>query len=134
MAYSRYLIAFNGVIFPTHYIKQGTYTVIPNQRTELSANRDNTNYLHRNTSPNHKTKISFETGFLHLAEKTAIQNIMRNGLINEIERKYSMTYWNDETNDYRTAEFYMTDVTYNPLDTVGNDIIYQPVKFDFIQY
>lgn len=134
MAYSGYLIAFGGKILPNRYFKQGSYSVTPNQRTELSANRDNDNYLHRNTSPNHKTKISFETGILYLQDKINIQNIMNNGLINSVERKYSITYWNDEQNCYITAEFYMTDVTYTILDTLGNDIIYQPVKFDFIQY
>lgn len=134
MAYSGYLIAFGGVRLPNRYFMQDTYSTVPNQRTELSAERDNSNYLQRTTSPNHKTKIHFETIPLTLEEKIKIQNIMSNGLINEIERKYNITYWNDEQNAYVTAEFYMPDVTYTILDTFGNSIMYHSTVFEFIQY
>lgn len=134
MAYEGYLIAFNGHILPNSYLIQNGYTTIPNQRTELSATRDNTNHLFRVTSPNHKTTIKFTTGILHLSDKLAIQSIMARGLVNEDERKYSVTYYNDETNSYSTGFFYMPDVTYSVKDTWNNDIIYNSVSFEFIEY
>lgn len=134
MAYEGYLIAFGGYILPNSYLIQKGYSTIPNQRTELSATRDNNNYLSRVTSPNHKTTIKLTTGVLHLSEKLAIQSIMAKGLINETERKYSVTYYNDETNSYSTGYFYMPDVTYSVIDTLGNDIIYSSVSFELIEY
>jgi hypothetical protein len=59
---------------------------------------------------------------------------MRQGLINETERKYSITYWNDETNEYITAEFYMPDVTYTIRSITEYSINYEPVHYEFIQY
>ena len=134
MAYEGYLIAFGGCILPNSYLIQKGYSTTPNQRTELSAVRDNNNYLCRVTSPNHKTTIKLTTGVLHLSDKLAIQSIMAKGLVNEVERKYSVTYYNDETNSYITSYFYMPDVTYSVIDTLGNDIIYSSVSFELIEY
>jgi hypothetical protein len=134
MAYEGYLIAFGGYILPNSYLIQKGYSTTPNQRTELSATRDNNNYLCRVTSPNHKTTIKLTTGVLHLSDKLAIQSIMAKGLVNEVERKYSVTYYNDETDSYSTGFFYMPDVTYPVIDTLGNDIIYSSISFELIEY
>ena len=61
MAFSGYLLAFGGKILPHEYIQLSTYEVLPYQRTELAAYRDNNNDLHRTTSSNHKTTIRFTT-------------------------------------------------------------------------
>jgi hypothetical protein len=134
MAYQGYLLAFGNCILPNSYLIQKGYTSTPNQRTELSAYRDNFNSLHRVTSPNHKTSIRFTTGVLHLADKENLQEIMKSGLVDKTQRKYSVTYWNDETNTYITSFFYMPDVTYSVIDTLGNDIIYSSISFELIEY
>lgn len=134
MAFEGYLLAFGSQILPHKYIQLSSYDTTPNQRTELSATRDNNNYLHRVTSPNHKTTIKFTTLPLNLAEKTKVQAIMSYGLVNETERKYKVTYWNDETNTYMTSEFYMPDVNYQIRKIEDNDIEYNPISFELIEY
>lgn len=129
-----YLVKFGNVVLPHSYIQYDTYKVVPFQRTELAAYRDNNNELHRTTSPNHKTTLKFSIRQVHLNEKIAIQQAMRNGLVNETERKYNITYWNDETNTYEQAYFYLVDVTYPILKIVGRDIIYRSIDYEFIQY
>ena len=42
-----YLVKFGNVVLPHSYIQYDTYKVVPFQRTELSAYRDNNNDLHR---------------------------------------------------------------------------------------
>ena len=136
MAFKGYLLAFGDLkkILPHKYIQLGSYDTTPNQRTELSATRDNNNYLHRVTSPNHKTTIRFTTLPLNLSEKEEVQRAMSYGLLNRVERKYKITYWNDETNTYNTGEFYMPDVNY-PIKKIDNyDIEYNPISFEFIEY
>lgn len=134
MPFEGYLIAFGGYILPHKYIQLSSYDTTPNQRTELSAVRDNNNYLCRVTSPNHKTTIKFTTVPVNLAEKTEIQVIMSYGLVNSTERKYNVTYWNDETNSYRTSEFYMPDVNYQIRKIDGSNIEYNPISFELIEY
>lgn len=134
MAYSGYLLSFGSVSLPNRYIAQGTYSITPNQRTELSAYRDNNNNLQRATSPNFKTKITFSTTILELNDKINLQSIIASGIINNTERKVQVTYWNDETNSYHTSYFYIPDVTFTILDTLDSNIYYNPISYTFIEY
>lgn len=134
MAYSGYLLRFGSVSLPNRYIAQGTYSITPNQRTELSAYRDNNNSLRRATSPNFKTKITFSTTILELNDKINLQSIIASGIINNTERKVQVTYWNDETNSYHTSYFYIPDVTFTILDTLDSNIYYNPISYTFIEY
>ena len=134
MAFNGYLLAFNGYILPHKYIQLSSYDTTPNQRTELSAYRDNFNSLHRVTSPNHKTTIRFTTLPLSLEEKQEIQQIMSYGLVDSTQRKYKVTYWNDETNTYITSYFYMPDVNYQIKKIEGSNIEYNPISFELIEY
>lgn len=129
-----YLLKFGNQIFNNRFIQLDTYSPTPNQRTELSAYRDNNNSLHRTTSPNHKTTIRFDTIPLNLNQKKLLQFQMSQGLINSIERKYTISYWNDEQNVYITSDFYMPDVTYKIRKITNNDILYEPISYEFIEY
>lgn len=134
MAFAGYLMKFGDTILSNKYLKLESYNPVPNQRTELSAYRDNNNSLHRVTSPNHKTTLKFDTVPLNLADKTALQTEMSAGLINATERKYNITYWNDEQNCYINADFYMPDITYPIRKITGNNIEYNSISYEFIQY
>lgn len=134
MAYSGYLLRFGSVSLPNKYIAQGSYSITPNQRTELSAYRDNNNSLQRATSPNFKTKITFSTTILELNDKINLQSIIASGIINNTERKVQVTYYNDETNSYHTSCFYIPDVTFTILDTLDSNIYYNPISYTFIEY
>jgi len=134
MAYSGYLLQFGNMLLPNKYIAQNTYSVTPNQRTELSAYRDNNNSLHRATSSNFKTKITFSTTPLELTDKQTIQAIIANGMTDSTERKVLVTYWNDETNSYSVGEFYIPDITFNVIDTIGDSIYYGPISYTLIEY
>lgn len=135
MAFTGYLLKFGNTVLSHKYIQLESYDTTPNQRTELSAYRDNNNSLHRATSPNHKTTIKFTTmPDLTLSQKQTLQAEMSNGLVDTVERKYQITYWNDEQNCYVTSYFYMPDVNYQIRKIDGNNIIYNAVSFEFIEY
>lgn len=130
-----YLLKFGNAVLSNKYIQLNTFQVIPDQRTELSAYRDNNNRLRRTTSPNHKTTIKFQTvPRLTLDEKRALQNQMLVGLLDYNERKYSITYWNDESNSYDSGEFYMPDVTFPIRKITESSIEYDSISFEFIEY
>ena len=129
-----YLLKFGNTILPHEYIQLDTYQSIPNQRIELSAYRDSNTDLHRVTSQNYKTTIKFDTMPLTLAQKIDLQTKMRAGLVNATERKYQVNYWNDEDNQYDTKYFYIPAVAFPIHRITENDIQYNPVSFEFIQY
>lgn len=130
--YQGYLIKFRNQILDNKYFTDFSST--PNQRLEASAERDNTGYLQRSTLPNGKTKIAFSTHILHLEEKIRFQNIINNSMSDTIQRKCNVTYWNDETNDYSNADFYVSDIEYKIMDADDKDITYNPISVELIEY
>lgn len=136
MAFEGWLIKFGARKLPLKFIAQDDYTSTPNQRTEIEAYRDLNNLLHRDTSQNVKTKIEFNTPPLWLEEKIELQNVISSGLVNKNQRKYNVTYWNDEENIYKTGVFYMPDVDFKVIrvDEEMNNILYNKMRFALIEY
>lgn len=130
--YNGYLLSFGSAVFPNHWFLE--YSSTPDQRIDTDAERDNTGYLHRFTLPDGKTAITFSTHILDLDDKISLQQIFRSGLINSVQRKYRVTYWNDETNDYDTGEFYMPDISYQIMDADSLTIRYNPITVKLIEY
>lgn len=131
---SEYLLKFNGTVLPTKYIASDGYVTTPNQRTELEAYRDANILLHRVTSTNFKTTIMLTTTPMSLSDKRNFQEIIESGMINSIERKVVVTYWNDETNSYTTGYFYISDPTYSTLGYFGGERWYKPVTYQLTEY
>ncbi len=136
MAFNGYLIKFvnTGRIFPHELIAKDTYKSTPLQRTEITAFRDNNNLLHRETSPNYKSKVEFQTLQLNIANLQKIRNALDMAFDNEQQRKIKVEYWDDELLSYRTMTAYIPDITYEVKKITNNDIIYSPITFTFIEY
>lgn len=132
-----YLLKFGDQVFPNQYLSFDNNTSTPNQRTEIDAYRDGNNLLHRQTSPNYKTKLEYtiKEG-LTLEQKIEWQNIVKSGLVNAQQRKYQVTYWNDEINDYKTMTAYIPDTEYpiQRIDQKSGTIYYQSVRLALIEY
>lgn len=138
MNFEGWLLKFGNVILPNSFLLADGWESIPNQRTEISAYRDADVLLHRDTSPNYKTKITITLREMNLAEMTALKEVIRQATVNEQERKISLTYWNDEILEYveATTKVYMPDVTYkiHRVDEEKKDIEYNSFTMTFIQY
>lgn len=130
--YKGYLLKFGSQIVPNNYFCE--YSSTPDQRLDSDAERDNTGYLQRSTLPSGKTSIKFSTHILHLDEKIALQNIINNSIINTVQRKCMVEFWDDETNTYKTSYFYIPDIEYVIMDADDTDITYQPISFELIEY
>lgn len=133
-----YLIKLNGVEFPPEYIALESYKSTDNQRTELKAYRNTNNSLIRETSPNFKTKIEFNTiDGLNLKQLREITNIINKATLNKTERKVKVEYWNSEELRYATMKSYIPDIEYEIKKIKRGskpDIIYKPLRYCFIQY
>ena len=130
-----YLLKFGSEVFPNKYFDFDNQASTPNQRAEAEAYVDANNELHRITLPKYRTKIEYNTvDNLSLADKIAIQNVLSQGLINSVQRKYLVTYWNDETNSYETSNFYIPDTTFQIKMITADNIIYRSFKLILIEY
>ena len=125
-----------GQIFPNEYIAWESYESEPNHREEIKAYRDdNTRNLTRVTAEGTKTSLAFTTREnLHLNDKIAIQEFFTYAETNHLERKINLEYWNDESNDYKTADFYRPDIRFQIKKITDDDIIYKEIKIDLVEY
>ena len=130
--YRGYLLKFGNNIMPNHYFNE--YSSTPNQRLDSDADRDNLGNLQRSTLPNSKTSITFSTHILSLEEKLKFQEIINLSIVNEAQRKCYITYWNDETNAYSSGYFYIPDIEFSIMDADADDIKYNPISVELIEY
>ena len=139
MAYNGYLIKLGGsggAILPMEYISPQSYKSTPNQRMESEAARSITGVLHRTTVEHTATKIEFKTTVLTNKQLRTLNNLLRTYFSDNLERKITINYYDQETDDYRNATCYMPDVDYtiSRIDTDTNLVYYEPIRYAFIEY
>lgn len=140
MAFTGYLIKVGAsgyeVEIPLKYMRAETYTVTPNQRLEWSAERDVTGVLHRETVANQPPKIEFSTPMMTNSDINALNTILSAAYSVAAERKLRVTYYDPESDSYKSHECYMPDVHYQirNVDTVKNVINYEELRYAFIGY
>ena len=134
MAFKGWLVKFGDTAIPNGYLEK--YKDTPNQRVDLDAYRDQAILLHRETSPNYKSKIVIPMRKLYLGEKILLKAIIDSGIINEVERKVSVTYWNSEEMAYKSGVFYIPDIEYtiSHVDERKFNMVYEPFEIQLIEY
>lgn len=133
MAYQGYLIKVGNTIFPMKYIRAETYKCTPNQRIDQDSDSDATGALHRNVLPHTRSKIEFETPqMLRGADVLAISTLL--GLVGNARRDVTITYWDHESQDYKTGKCYVPDISYQLMRNTGSDLVYMPIRYAFIEY
>lgn len=123
-------------VFPHKYIVFSSWRSTPNQREEIKAYRDdNTRNLVRVTASGKKSIFSFDIRpGIHLADKTAIHNWFYANETNHVERKMHLQFWDDENNVYKSGYFYRPNIELPIIRITSNDIIYDTMHIDFIEY
>ena len=131
MAFQGYLIKVGNYTIPLTFMKLESYKSAPNQRQDLDSYSDANGYLHRNVLSHTATKLEFETPYLSMRDmRSLIQNIRAN-YTDDLARTVELTYYDEETDTYKTGTFYMPGtVEYNWF----NKEIYAPSRFAFIEY
>nr|DAK80925.1 MAG TPA: hypothetical protein [Caudoviricetes sp.] len=133
MAYQGYLIKVGNTVFPMKYIRAETYKCTPNQRIDQDSDSDATGMLHRNVLPHTRTKIEFETPqMLRGADVAAINALL--GLAGNARRDVTIEYWDHESQGYKTGQCYVPDVSYQIMRNAGDDLVYMPIRYAFIEY
>ena len=128
-----WLLKVNGVIFPTKYIRAETYTVTPDQETDLDDYTDNDGVFHRNVLPAKATKIEFSTPHMHLRDMVKVLELIPD---NAEDNAFTIEYWNPRLCRYQSGSCYIPDVSWELyyVDPDGGDIIYKEIRFAFIEY
>lgn len=132
MAYNGYLLKVGGTQLPNKFIQLSTYAITPNQRMESSADRDTTGELHRTTCEHTASKIEFQTPYLKGSEIAELNQLL--AIADNLQRNVSIEYFDPETQSYKNAECYISDVQYTIYSQIENDLLYMPTRYAFIEY
>ncbi len=130
--YNGYLLKFGSQILPNSFLLE--YKSTPNRRSEASAETDQNGALIRETLTHTRSTLSFSTHILKLDQKIQFQSIINSSIINALQRKATVEYWNDETNSYSSGYFYIPDIEYSVKDADNTDILYNPISVELIEY
>ena len=131
MAFSDYLLKVGNYTIPLRFMKLESYTSMPEQRQDLDSYRDADGYLHRTVLPHTATKIEFETPYMYMAEMQELIQGIKSNFTNVLARQCTLTYYDDETDSYKTGTFYMPGTIEFKW---YNKNIYAPTRFAFIEY
>lgn len=131
MAFQGYLIKVGSYTIPLSYMKLESYSSKPDQRQDLDSYRDANGYLHRTVLPHTATKIEFETPYMRMTDFQKLLQGIRSNYTNSLERRCSITYYDDETDSYKTGTFYLPGTMEYKM---YNAEIYAPSRFAFIEY
>jgi hypothetical protein len=134
LAYNGYLIKFGNTVLPFKYIAAGTYKAAPSQTADLDSYRDANAELHRNVVRNDIAKIEWETPYLTDTEVLTLMNIINAAMINAMERKVTVTFYQDDQGTYRTGIFYVPDITFTVYQANAYGVIYMPTRIALIEY
>ena len=137
MAFAGYLIKLGGSTgseLPMTKIKAESYSATPNQRMESDATRSVTGLLHRTTVSHTATKIEINTIPMTNSEWVTFFTLIKNAMTNVLERKITLYYYDNETDAYKTGDFYMPDIEYPIMRVDGNTIHYNSIRLAFIEY
>ncbi|MEG1564125.1 MAG: DUF6711 family protein [Bacteroides sp.] len=134
MAFAGWLVKAGGIEIPMKYIKYRTYIVAPNQRLDIAAERVATGVLERTVVDHAPSKIEFTTPNLSNHAIADLNAILRAAFTNTRERRLTLTYYAPDLDGYQTGEFYMPDTVYTIYSVNANTILYEPVRFAFIEY
>ena len=131
-AYQGYLLKVNGVTVPLKYMKVKSWNSAPDQETDIDSYQDGDGVLQRGILPHTRTKIDFDTVPLRLDDKIALQVIIPTSKDERV--KATIEYWNDNSNNYSSAEVYLPPVIFEIDDASQTDILYMPIHYTLIEY
>lgn len=120
----------NNTVLDNSVLAEDGYKNNPNIQQDEDSYRDANGVLHRNVLPHAPSKAWVNTLELSEVQKAHIQTVFPN------RKKTNITYWNDETNDYETADVYITDIDWitRKIDKLTNMRTYAPITVTIVEY
>jgi hypothetical protein len=134
MAYNGYLLKAGSTIIPLSFIRYDTYHIQPKQRQDLDPYRDVNGVLHRNVVDNMPSVIEFSTPTLYASQLQEFLNLIRDNYSSSKERKLEVTYYDPETDSYKSGDFYMAQPDFSIKQIIDGKIMYNEMTINFIGY
>ena len=134
MAFEGYYLKFGNQPLLADILVAESYQCVPGQKIIIDSFVDVDRKEHRDISKNTKTTVSVTTkDYLTSEQKGRLLSVLRQGLVNEIEGRYQVTYWNPNTDNYGMMEAFLTDIEYTVLMELDSGPVYSAVTLELEQ-
>lgn len=122
-------IYVNDTAFPNSLLAREGYSNTPCIRLDKNSYRDGKGNLHRTILPEKPSAIAIKTidGFSYGQKLIMKAFFIPRDVI-------TIRYWNDETDDYETAQFYVPEIKYTHKYQKNGIPYYNALDIEFIAY
>lgn len=115
-------------IFPKKFIAPEGLSQTPNVLMDLDPRRTGQGLLIRNVLPYSATTIEITTRPMGLRMKKEFQSYFPS------RKTIPITYYNEETNDYRTTNFYIPEIKWTRYGKIDGEPFYLSITLELIGY
>lgn len=136
MAYKGYLIKFGTTEFPADCLVTPGYACTPQKRHNWRNWLDNNAGKHVDNAQAVKASVTLDTKeYLSSAACNKIQACLADGLLNAVEQRYQVEFWDPSKGDYRTAEMRLVEpIEYIVLDTWDSGPVYESLHIELEEF
>ena len=136
MAYAGYLIKLGGAggtVLPMDYFQAESYTS-EKRRTEISNRQDVTGKTHRTVAEHQTVRIELETRAIRSTNLAPLIDLISRKMTDKKRRDITIQYYDTELDTYKTATCYMPDLKMTIREMEQDSILFEPIRFSFIEY
>lgn len=140
MAFRNYYIKFikgnTTWEFPLGWMQINTADFAPYKVMDLDPYYDSTGLLHRNVVEHTSADLKFSLPPMPMSKKNEVMRKIRSMYTNVKKRDCTLEYYNDETDSYDTADYYMVEPHFRPKERNAStgEILYDSIDLEFIKY
>lgn len=138
MAFKGYYIKFikgeDTWKLPLSYMFVNSWESNPLKVQDLDPYYDANGLLHRNPVEHTSATLRFSTPPMFMKQKEEFMSKLRSMMTNTFRRDFTLEYYNDETGNYDTGDFYMVEPSFGASKNTSNGILYNSIDIEFIKY
>lgn len=112
----------------------------PDQRQDLDSFVNGNGYLKRTVMEHTRTKWEANTTILTYSQKCKFIKLLKRGMgvqdggkCSSHKRHVHIRYYNEWSDSYESGLFYIPDITFNYKLELNGELVYQPIRFAFIE-
>lgn len=125
---------------PLKWVQTENITSTPDQRQDLDSYVNGNGYLKRTVMGHTRTKWEANTTILMYDQKCKFINLLNKamavkdgGNCSSHKRHVRIRYYNEWSDSHETGFFYIPDIDFNYKTILNDKLVYQPIRFSFIE-
>lgn len=127
------LFKIAGEEFPHKWIYKDSYSVTPHV-LDMDSTRTASGGLQRNVLDHTSVTVTFQTVPMTIEEYDKLWEFIRSKYTVAKEKKFRGSYYNFESGEMESGNFYVPDTSHNPYMAHRNDGLMNPTTLEFIGY